>query len=520
MDVAPVTPEAIAAALERIYGLPPQKAVALVHAGPEQIRSPWSIPGMEELAARLAEAVRQKEPVLVFGDFDTDGVTGTAILFHTLARHGAQVRRYNPFYHEDYGLHVEQVERFAREGARLIVTVDTGITSLDAVAYARRLGIEVLVTDHHLPLENPGPPDTLWVDPPDHLLSGAQIAYLVARAVEERLGTAPAHDPWGLCLAAVGAQMDWVPVDEPESRAWVAWAHRILHSPDCPRGLQVARQLLGERYTPSEMLSLGGIFNMAKRSHRVNPNEITEALLPETSDERRREVIRFLLEERARAQRVAGAVTARALEELREEIGRPGLLIYEVRVPDETLSEIEGPLTSRLAEVTGRPTLVLRPAGERINFSGRARGDFSFESMLNDPEIRGLTIGMGGHRQAIGGSIRAEDRGAFLEAVRRWESRLPPWRPGSEPEPILLERLDPATAYLYGRAIGPFGHRLRPPRFRTRLEVKGGWAFSVDTLVELDRLLPQGEWEVLFRFSEAGCDGRNVVLQVEEAHRP
>ncbi|MGC8873693.1 MAG: DHH family phosphoesterase [Chloroflexia bacterium] len=519
MEAAPITTETIAAALERIYGFPPHKAVALARAGPEAIRSPWSIPGMEALVTRLVEAVRRRQPILVFGDFDTDGVTGTAILFRTLARHGAPVRRYNPFYHEDYGLHVEQVERFARTGIRLIVTVDTGITSLEAIARARQLGIDVLVTDHHLPLENPGPPDTPWVDPPDHLLSGAQIAYLVARAVEERLGKPPVHDPWGLCLAAVGAQMDWVPVDEPETRAWVAWGHRILLSPDGPRGLHVTRQLLGERYTPSEMLSLGGVLNMAKRSHRVNPNEITEALLPETSEERCREIIRFLLEERARAQRVASAVTARAIEDLRGEVGRPGLLIYEVEVPDETLSEIEGPLTSRLAEFTGRPTLVLRPAGERINFSGRARGDFSFDSLLNDPEVRALTLGMGGHRQAIGGSIRAEDRAAFLEAVRRWESRLPPWQPGAEPEPISLERLDPAIAYLYGRAIGPFGHRLRPPHFRTLLEAKGGWAFSGDTLVELDRPLPEGAWEVLFRFSEAGCDGKNVVLHVEEARR-
>ncbi len=520
MESLAITPEKVGAALQEIYQFPPRKAMALARAGPESIRSPWSVPGMGELVARLVEAVQRKEPVLVFGDFDTDGVTGTAILFHTLARHGAQVRRYNPYYHEDYGLHVEQVERFARAGVRLIVTVDTGISSLEAISWARRIGIEVLVTDHHLPLTSPGPPDTLWVDPPDHLLSGAQIAYLVARAVGERLGEPSTHDPWGLSLAAVGAQMDWVPVDEPETRAWVAWAHRILNSRECPRGLQVARELLGERYTPSEMLLLGGILNLAKRSHRVNPNEIVEALLPETPDGRRREVFRFLLEERARAQRVSGAVTARAIEQLRGEVGRPGLLVYEVEVPDESLSEIEGPLTSRLAEVTGRPTLVLRPAGERINFSGRARGDFSFESFLNDPQIRALTLGIGGHRQAIGGSIRAVDRTAFLEAVRRWESHLPPWQPTPEEEPIRLERLDPEVAYLYGRAIGPFGHRLRPPRFRALLEVKGGWAFSGETLVELDRPLSEGEWEVLFRFSEAGCDGRNTVLHVEEVRRP
>ncbi|MGB9722437.1 MAG: DHH family phosphoesterase [Chloroflexia bacterium] len=514
------SPEQIADALERFCGFSPDRAGALATANLECLRSPWSIPGMEALVERLVRALRRGEPLLLFGDFDTDGVTGSAVLFPLLAGHGRRVHRYNPSYREGYGLHVEQVERFARQGIAVILTVDSGISSHEAVERARQLGLEVLITDHHLLRPDLGPPPTLWVDPPDHLLSGAQLAYLLFLALRERLEGVAGHDSRGLALSALGAQMDWVPVDEPETRAWVARAQAIINSADCPGELQVLREMLGERYTTSEMRSLSGVLNMGKRSHLVEPGKVVEALLPETPDERRRQTFRFLLQERARVHRVSEALLARAMEDIRGEKGQ-GLLIYEVQVPDETLSEVEGPLTARLVEMTGRPALVLRPAGPQINFSGRARGDFSFESFLSDPEILSRVISMGGHRQAIGGSIRPEDRPGFLEAVQRWKERYPPSESATSPlpPPARLEGLDPATAYLLGRAIGPFGHRLPPPRFLTTLQVRGGWAFSGHFLVETDRPLEPGEWEVIFTFDEAGCDGQNIVLHLLEAVR-
>ena len=513
------SPEQVAAALERFCGFSPERARALATAGLEQIRSPWSIPGLEALAERLLRALKKGERLLLFGDFDTDGVTGSAILFPFLAKHGRHVHRYNPPYREGYGLHVEQVERFAHQGIQVILTVDSGISSHPAVERARQLGLEVLITDHHLLRPDLGPPPTLWVDPPDHLLSGAQLAYLLFLALRERLKGKTGHDPRGLALSALGAQMDWVPVDEPETRAWVAGAQAIINSADCPGEIQVLREMLGERYTASEMRSLSSVLNMGKRSHLVDPGSVVEALLPETPDERRRQIFRFLLQERARAHRAGESLLAQALEDIRREEGE-GLLVYEVQVPDETLSEVEGPLTSRLVEATGRPVLVLRPAGPQINFSGRARGNFSFEPFLSDPEILALTTSMGGHRQAIGGSLRPENLRPFLEAVHRWKERHPPSSsPPPERPPGRLERLDPDTACLLGRAIGPFGHRLPPPRFLTTLQVRGGWAFSGPFLVETDRPLEAGEWEVVFTFDEAGCDGQNIVLRIEEAVR-
>ncbi len=512
--------EQIAEALQWACRFSAEQAVRLAAAGPEQIRSPWEVPGMEALVERLLQALRRGEPLLLFGDFDADGITGSALLFVALRACSDRVERYSPPFREGYGLHREQVERFARRGVRLILTVDTGITSHRAVERARQLGLEVLITDHHLPRRGQGPPAALVVNPPDHLLSGAQLAYLVAQAVRERVGGRREHDPWGLALSAVGAQVDWVPVDRPETRAWIAWGHRQINSPHCPAGLQVLRDLQGEAYTPSEMLSLGGVLNMAKRSHRVDPNVVVEVLLPGTALERRREVGRFLLEEGRWYRRQINQVYARTMEVVRSEVGRPGLLICSLPAQDERLAEVEGPLASRLAEATGRPTLVLHTVGEQVNFCGRARGGFSFESFLDDPEIVALMLGLGGHRQAIGGTFLRENLRPFLAAVRRWEERQGggQGRPDDLPAPVnTLEHLDPAVAHLFGRAIGPFGHCLRPPLFRTLLQVKGGWAFAGGCLVELNRPLPDGVWEVLFSFDEARCDGQRVGLRVRQA---
>jgi single-stranded DNA-specific DHH superfamily exonuclease len=258
---------------------------------------------------------------------------------------------------------------------------------------------------------------------------------------------------------------------------------------------------------------------MGKRSRLIDPNTVVEALLPDTPPERATERFQELTRERSRTYSAAEGIAAATLEELRLQVGKAGLLIHEIHVGDETLSEVEGPLTSRIVEMTGRPAILLRQAGGQINFSGRARGKFSFESFLSDPEFYALTLAMGGHRQAIGGSIRPQDRNAFVDAVRRWEQRQLPAEVSTAPAPppILLPQLDPATAYLYARAIGPFGNRLRPPRFRTTIVVRGGWAFSGDFLVELARPLGPGTWEVTFRFNEAACDGENVAIRVEGA---
>ena len=218
-------------------GIPSDRAHKFLAASLSNVRSPWDIPGMETLVARLDAAAKQDKRLLLLGDFDTDGTTATAVLFATLARRMPSARRYNPWFREGYGLQVAQVERFAAEGIEVIITIDNGITAHAAVERAVELGVETLIIDHHLPRSDIGAPHTTYLDPPDNVLSASQVGYLVAQALRETWWGEAGHDDEGLALAAVGAQMDWMPLNVAENRGWIAHAQRIVNSPRARRGL-------------------------------------------------------------------------------------------------------------------------------------------------------------------------------------------------------------------------------------------------------------------------------------------
>lgn len=510
----------LASELARL-GLPPDRAPAFLAANLSDVRSPWTIPGMRQVVERFDDAARQGRQVLLFGDFDTDGATATAVLFSTLARRMPLARRYNPLFSEGYGLQPEQVDRLAAEGVQLIATIDNGITAHPAVARARELGVETILIDHHLPRSDIGPPPTTFVDPPDHVLSASQVGYLVAQALRETWWGEGGHDDWGLALAAVGAEMDWMPLDIPENRGWVAHAQAVINGPGCPQGLAALRQALGEEYTASELMSVGGPLNLGKRIRRVDPGAIVELLLPETSQARRAEIAAFLVDRRKWIEEVEREVYDRTLREAGRLRAGQGLLIHTVESLDPDLAEIEGPLANKLAQATGRPVLALRRYSDLIAFSGRAAGTFSFASFLIDPGVRRVVLSMGGHAKAIGGSFPPDRLEEFYAAAHAWGASTqgqPIWQNTHDPEtaPRHLDRLTPEVAYTLARALGPFGHRFRRPVYQTPLTVRTGQAFSGECPVHTGLTLEDGEHLVSFTLSEAWCDGERIGINGQQ----
>jgi single-stranded-DNA-specific exonuclease len=203
----PACPEA--AGLSQALGLPPLVAQVLAQRGlatPEaaraflkpdlsQLHEPAAMPGLMDAADRLVAAARAGEPVVIYGDYDVDGITASAILWQALRLADANVRIYIPHrLEEGYGLNLEAVEKLAAEGARLLVTVDCGISGVAETARARELGLEVIITDHHEPHPDRLPPAHILVDPklpgspyPFRELSGAGIALKLAWAIGQRL---------------------------------------------------------------------------------------------------------------------------------------------------------------------------------------------------------------------------------------------------------------------------------------------------------------------------------------------
>ena len=179
--------------------------------------SPNLLAGIDAALPRLAAAARSSETVAVFGDFDVDGMTGTAILTETLNRLGANVIPYLPHpVNEGHGMTPTAVERLVGQGATLIVTVDCGVSDADEIANAMRSGADVIITDHHTPPErkpdalaivNPRMPGNAYPFPE---LCGAGIAYKLASALLDYVGQA--GDPSLLELAALGTVADLVPL--------------------------------------------------------------------------------------------------------------------------------------------------------------------------------------------------------------------------------------------------------------------------------------------------------------------
>jgi single-stranded-DNA-specific exonuclease len=218
-------------------GIPSEQAQVFLAADLSCVRSPWDIPGMDVLVARLDAIANDNKRVLLFGDFDTDGATATAVLFAALTRRMPSARRYTPWFREGYGLQAAQVERFAAEGIQVIITIDNGITAHAAVERAQELGLETLIIDHHLLRPDIGAPRTIYIDPPDNVLSASQVGYLAAQALRQTWWGEASHDDGGLAIAAVGAQMDWMPLDVAENRGWIAHAQQVINSPACQGGL-------------------------------------------------------------------------------------------------------------------------------------------------------------------------------------------------------------------------------------------------------------------------------------------
>jgi len=155
--------------------------------------SPWQLTGIETTVTRIRYALEHAEPIAIYGDYDVDGVTATALLVQTLRALGADVRGYIPNrFDEGYGLNPEALDNLKEQGVRLVITVDCGIRSPDEAAYARTIGLDLIISDHHHPAAGELPPALAVINPkqpgdtyPDKDLAGVGVAYKIAQALIE-----------------------------------------------------------------------------------------------------------------------------------------------------------------------------------------------------------------------------------------------------------------------------------------------------------------------------------------------
>lgn len=425
----------------------------------DQLHDPLLLAGLPQAVERLLLACERKEVVAVVGDYDVDGVSATALLLATLRSCGLTAHPVLPHrLREGYGFQPLHAERAAELGCGVIVTVDCGVAALAAVERARALGIDVIITDHHLPgealpagvvLVNPRQPDCAYPFPD---LAGVGLAFKLALALLERAGR-PAPFEALLRIACLGTIADVVPLLG-ENRVIAALGLAALGATRSV-GLKALIAVAGVKppFSASDVgFRLGPRLNAAGRL--ASPDGALELLL--TRDPARAGVLAGELERHNRARREE---EVQVLDEARQiALARTPLPPILVAWSDTWHRGVLGIAAGRLARELSRPTVLLSAANGSAIGSGRSIAGVDLHAFLSAFQHRCERFG--GHSQAIGLSVAVHE----LEALRRdLEEAAAEW---------------PAT--------------LLAPRLEYELEVAPG-EVQEGLLAELARLEPHGQ---------------------------
>lgn len=448
------------------------------------LSDPFAIKDMDKAVERLRRAVEEEEPVVIYGDYDVDGVTATAILYEYLSNLGAQVRCKLPLRSEGgYGLNKEALKKLADKGYTLVVTVDNGIAAVEEAAYARELGIDLVITDHHLP-SGKLPDAVAVVDPnrPDDTstfkyLCGAGVAFKLCAAME---GCDPA-EMLDVCgdLAAIGTVADMVPLVG-ENRTLVREGLALLQDTVRP-GLAALLEASGCSGKPvtSELIS----FSIAPRMNaagRMDSAAIALKLLLCENEEQASGIAARLTETNTQRQHTEQEVLAAALAQLDADPIRAHDRVLVV-AGEKWHPGVLGIVASRLTERFARPSIVVSLSDGEGRGSGRAPGNFDLHGALEG--CAGLLTRYGGHAAAAGMTIEEDKLPAFRQAINRWAAEHQP-----RPEPPVLVLDAPAAIeeltleeVTLLEHLAPFGSGNHQPLFAvTNAVIDGIWPMGAD----------------------------------------
>lgn len=416
-----------------------------LHGERQTLRAPDGFPEMGRACERIAAAMKSGERIAVFGDYDADGVTATALLARCFKRHGVTPLTMLPHRErEGYGIKRMHIDRLHEAGATLVITVDTGIVAVDEIAYAASLGIDIIVTDHHAPLR--GRPPAYAVLHPlipapfgNPHLSGAGVAFHLVRALEHVLTDGASAEGWpgigeDLLLATIGTIADMVPLMG-ENRTLVKSGLSCMRHlpPESPLGELLAAS--GGTVTARDVGFL--VAPLLNAAGRIAEPEIALQAILEGGDH-----IARLLELNERRRELTHQCTEKARQLLTDSAFH---CVMDASFPPGLL----GLVASRITRDTGRPSLAATARGGIVTCSLRSVPGFSLTDVFADADISALLLTAGGHGMA-GGCTCAEEHFPALTAKLAAFAQARMKNEG----PVRI----PVTAMLDPRAIGSALH--------------------------------------------------------------
>ncbi len=391
-------------------------------------------PDMEKAADRIRKAVDDFESIAIYGDYDVDGVTATAVLYLYLESINANVSYYIPDRHtEGYGLSMSAIDKLHERGVKLIVTVDNGISAIKEAEYIKELGMELVITDHHLPGETL-PDAVAVVDPHREDCSlefkdfvGAGVAYKLICAIE---GESNESTEKYIDLVALGTVADVMPLVGENRSIVKRGLYRIATAPSV--GISALREVAGT--TDKEPSSSELAFALSPRINaagRMGSAERGLKLLVSRDREEASLIAEEISEENTLRQKTEQEITALALQQISE---TPSMAYDSVLVVDgdDWNDGVIGIVASRLVELYGKPAIVISKNGSTAKGSGRSIDGFSLYDALN--AVKENLTHFGGHKLAAGLGIESEKIEDFRKAINEYASQFE--------MPFMTQRID------------------------------------------------------------------------------
>ena len=415
-------PPAPAQYLTNTSGLPPLIAQLLYNRGitePSRIRSfltgdkclsgnPFLLPDIHQATTRIYRALLSGEKIAIYGDFDVDGITGTALLVQGLSSLGGKVIPYIPHrLTEGYGLKTSTLENLQQQGISLVITVDCGITAIPEVKKAQKKGLDIVITDHHTPLPEI-PPAVAAVDPklphsnyPFSELTGVGVALKLLQALFEGMGKEEQADEL-MDFVALGTIADIAPLLG-ENRYLVKQGLKLINADPRP-GLRelIAQTNLTIGSIDSESVSwvLAPRLNAAGRlAHAMTSYK----LLMTDSTQEARQLSIWLDKKNTERQKL----TTTALNKAREQILAQGISSLLIAGDKDYPIGIAGLVAGRISDEFYRPTIVIRTGDRTSSGSCRSIPEFNIIQALN--QCSSLLTQFGGHSQAAGFTLPTEN---------------------------------------------------------------------------------------------------------------
>jgi single-stranded-DNA-specific exonuclease len=435
---------------------------------------------MASAVDRIVRALKAQEHIMIFGDYDVDGITATSLLYLVLTRLGANVSFYIPNrISEGYGLSIPGIREAAQRDVTLVISVDCGITATEEVDLARSLGIDLIITDHHEVQEqipqaqailNPKRADD---DYPDEHLAGVGVAFKLVQGLYRHLGLDDSELENHLDLVALGTAADIVPLVG-ENRILTKFGLEQVAKTEKVglRSLVEITGLLGEEIQTGHV-----VFILAPRINavgRLGDAQRAIALLATNQRDRARRIARFLNDENRRRKDIDESMLREAQELIKKNIDLEKDRVI-ILASDKWHPGVIGIVASRVVEQYYRPTVLISLEGNEGKGSGRSISGFNLYEALE--RCQEHLIRFGGHKYAAGLTIDASKIHVFKERLNQVametlspELLVPSLKIDAS---VTLDQVDEQLLAALGE-LAPFGpQNMRPVLMADNLEVVG-----------------------------------------------